>query len=287
MKKLLIILFVILAQCTLMFCQANPNNFPVLKGPYLGQKPPGNKPEIFAPGIISHPDYFEHSAAVFSPDGNEVYWSATLIGERYFKIFFMKLINGQWTERQTAGFCTENKNFDSPSFSKDGKKLFFAADGDIWYVELQGNKWTSAKKLPSTINSPASERMGAITGNESIYFTRYPGFEIWVTKKVNGYYTEPAKLEKTINFDNANKTSVFVAPDESYLILEASKDNATSELFVSFKQKNSSWSECKKLPINWGRFPSVSPDGKYLFFMTRDGIYWVSTKIVQELRPKE
>ena len=28
-------------------------DFPVLKGRYLGQKPPGTKPEIFAPGIIS------------------------------------------------------------------------------------------------------------------------------------------------------------------------------------------------------------------------------------------
>ena len=34
---------------------ANPKNgeFPVLKGPYLGQKPPGMKPEIFAQGIIT------------------------------------------------------------------------------------------------------------------------------------------------------------------------------------------------------------------------------------------
>ena len=27
--------------------------FPVLEGPYLGQKPPGMIPKIFAPGIIS------------------------------------------------------------------------------------------------------------------------------------------------------------------------------------------------------------------------------------------
>jgi hypothetical protein len=27
--------------------------FPILKGPYLGQKPPGMIPEIFAPGFIS------------------------------------------------------------------------------------------------------------------------------------------------------------------------------------------------------------------------------------------
>jgi hypothetical protein len=32
---------------------AQQDNLPVLKGPYLGQKPPGMTPEIFAPGIIS------------------------------------------------------------------------------------------------------------------------------------------------------------------------------------------------------------------------------------------
>ena len=33
--------------------QQKTKDFPVLKGPYLGQKPPGMNPEIFAPGIIS------------------------------------------------------------------------------------------------------------------------------------------------------------------------------------------------------------------------------------------
>jgi len=31
------------------------SDFPVLKGPYLGQKPPGIKPEIFAAGLILNP----------------------------------------------------------------------------------------------------------------------------------------------------------------------------------------------------------------------------------------
>ena len=34
---------------------AQQDDFPVLKGPYLGQKPPGLTPQLFAPGIISKP----------------------------------------------------------------------------------------------------------------------------------------------------------------------------------------------------------------------------------------
>jgi len=33
--------------------------FPVLKGSYLGQKPPGIMPQVFAPGIISTKDNIE------------------------------------------------------------------------------------------------------------------------------------------------------------------------------------------------------------------------------------
>jgi len=40
------------------------------------------------------------------------------------------------------------------------------------------------------------------------------------------------------------------------------------------------------------RFPSISPDGKYLFFTRNKGseisdFYWVSAKIIEELKPKE
>ena len=44
-----------------------------LTGDYLGQTPPGNTAELFAPGIISSEDQ-EHGVPAFSPDGNEVYW---------------------------------------------------------------------------------------------------------------------------------------------------------------------------------------------------------------------
>lgn len=56
------------------YINAQQDAFPILQGPYLGQKRPGTMPEVFAPGIISVEENFEHSAAVFSPDGNEVFW---------------------------------------------------------------------------------------------------------------------------------------------------------------------------------------------------------------------
>lgn len=43
------------------------DDFPVLKGSYLGQKPPGRLPEVFAPSIIS--TAFDEFKIVFLPDG--------------------------------------------------------------------------------------------------------------------------------------------------------------------------------------------------------------------------
>ena len=73
--KFKVICVVLLISATLAPCiSAQQSDFPVLTGPYLGQNPPGVYPELFAPGIVSVEENFEHSAAVFSPDGSEVYW---------------------------------------------------------------------------------------------------------------------------------------------------------------------------------------------------------------------
>ena len=47
-------------------------DFSELSGPYLGQKPPGMMPEIFASGIIS--TGHEEFKIVFSPDGKELFY---------------------------------------------------------------------------------------------------------------------------------------------------------------------------------------------------------------------
>ena len=70
-----------------------PSEFPALQGPYLGQKPPGMTPEIFAPGIIST-EYDERIAA-FTPDGKEFYY--VLTRAPHMIILFTKEENGRWT----------------------------------------------------------------------------------------------------------------------------------------------------------------------------------------------
>lgn len=262
------------------------DNSIILTGAYLGQKPPGRLPEMFAPGVISRPDYFEHSAAIFTPDGNEVYWAAKPNSERYYRIYCMKMVDGKWSKPEVASFCKENEYYQQFTLSPDGKKLYFTNGEKLLYVEKQNNGWSSPSDIPATIKSGTDANICCVTINGSIYFISRPGYDVFVTRLLNGNYSTPEKLGRQINSGDTRENSVYVAPDESYMIIEATRDASSCELFVSFRLDDKSWSDRKKLPINWGRLPHVSPDGKYLFYMTREGIYWVSTKIIEELRPE-
>ena len=144
------ITFVILSLSFLTCCQPqektkDKSDFPVLKGKYFGQKPPGMTPEPFAPNLL--PDkYWWHSAPAFSPDGKEVYFSAFIRNRAYSeRIMYMKLENGRWTLPKIASFSEYFEG--GPCFTPDGNKIFFSSarplakggeqrnDRDIWYVQ--------------------------------------------------------------------------------------------------------------------------------------------------------
>ena len=70
MKQKVIFIGIIIST-VIIFSNCNRQvDFPALKGPYLGQKPPGNTPELFAPGIVSTRHY--ENSITLSPDGNEI-----------------------------------------------------------------------------------------------------------------------------------------------------------------------------------------------------------------------
>lgn len=133
----------------------NPAEFPRLKGEYFGQKKPGEKPELFARGIVSDKE-FSHSPVVFSPDGQEVYWpsSVEIPGTGYTRgiILHSKKKNGYWQMPEKASF-SEDKGDGEPFFSIDGKRLYFISrrpfsgegepiDENIWYVECADEGWS-------------------------------------------------------------------------------------------------------------------------------------------------
>jgi Tol biopolymer transport system component len=261
-----------------------------LTGPYLGQTPPGSTPVLFAPGYVSRENAFEHSGAVFSPDGREVYWAAKPNGDPLFHIYFMKLVNGRWTAPAMTSF-TQDYEGNRPAFSPDGRRLYYETirnpvGGPILFVEREGDGWSQPSAAPATINATGSERPFSVTGDGSLYFGRgvRETDEVLVSRMVDGQLTSPVPVEGAIDSPDT-ELHAFVAPDEDYMILEITNHTTYAALAISYCDGDGTWSEPVLLDFGWSRFPVVSPDGDHLFFMGREGIYWVSASFVEELRP--
>jgi hypothetical protein len=107
----------------------------------------------------------------------------------------------------------------------------------------------------------------------------------------NGVFEPPVKLSSAINAFYFHG-HVFISPDESCMVFDAipTQQSTGSSIYTSFKKPDGTW--CNPIKLNndinsTGNqyLPSLSPDGKYLFF-TRDGdIWWVNAKVVNDLKP--
>lgn len=279
---------------------------------YLGQAPPGDTPVVFAQGIVSTSN-LEHSPAIFSSDGNEVYWSSHEfpLDKNGAKLWFMKRINNRWTKPETIVPFGDSLQITcgDPFLSIDNKRLYFDADieginnNDIWFIEKIGNGWSRPQKLSPVINTTEIQAQATFNNDGTVYYLEAKGntgpFYIFRSKFKNGNYLQPEALPPYINSNAAQDWTPYIAHDDSYLIFSSSRVGGfgQGDLYISFHDVNSdTWSE----PINMGesintraqeRLPGISPDGKYLFFTrwTPDqdqDVFWVSAGIIDRLREK-
>ncbi len=295
------------------------SKFPVLKGPYLGQKPPGVTPVLFAPGIISTTEH-EHSRLEFSSDGREIFWAVLKVpfDRNIQHIWHIRQKNTVWTQPEILPFAMENRS-GSPTLSVDGKYLFFTSrdpnsDANetpprqlVWKVARKGDNWGALQiedNLLPRIKGKVTMSF-CFTDNGNLYFDlggprddKLWNWEIWMREFSNGQYSKPKKLGSGINDGIINWTP-FVSPDEQYLIFSSNRmeNGDYGDHYICYRKDNGQWTE----PLNMGktintshqeRFPVVSPDGKYLFFARNlpenySEIFWVDAKIIKELKPKD
>ncbi len=266
--------------------QENDKDFPVLKGPYLDQKPPGMLPEVFAPGIVS--TGINEASLVFSPDGKSMYYNITHLTHGFTAIVFREQKKGLWTELRVAPFSGKFNDSDA-FFSHDGRKLFFTSDRpkerereagnlDIWEVEWEETGWSEPKNLGAEINSEDFDVNPCVTRDGTLYFASnraggHGAHDIYRSRLKNGKYTEPENLGDAINSSNF-ESSPLVSPDESYLIFNVfalTEAKTKSGLHISFKKSDGSWSEAVNMgnvvnDLKPAMFAFVTYDGKYLFF---------------------
>ena len=252
-----------------------------LRGPYLGQEPPGVQPEGFAPGIVSTPGDNEYCAS-FSPDGTEFYFN------RGMTIMVCRLEKGGWTAPEPAAFSRGFRSHEA-HLAFDNRRLFFGGSKPpqpygIWLVERTASGWSEPRRMWDGMYATSSQNGNIYFGVESP-----PPAGIVRTRLVDGRYTEPEEQAVAFADSSLEKPSIFhpgIAPDESYIVFD---DN--QELYVSFREADGSWGNAVPLSGILGErtatIPSVSPDGKYLFYASHYDLHWVSTKILEKLRPRK
>ncbi|AAZ28394.1 PD40 domain-containing protein [Colwellia psychrerythraea] len=285
MKHICISMTLLLSTLTMSNKSFSQYEFPVLKGPYMGQEPPGLVAEPFAPGIISKQGW--ELEGVFAPGMKEFYFttnrkSATVIGFRQQNNVWKKYI-----EFPRTGEIV---------FSPDGKRMHMAKG----YKDRIGDGWSERKSLGPMFDRKDWGIMRLSASAKGTYvFDDYKSNDvIRISTFKDGKRQAPTMMDPVVNTGKWT-AHPFIAPDESYLIWDSEREGGYggSDLYIRFRTKDDAWGPAINLgdKVNSDKnefYASVTSDGKYILFnrgMDDKGnidIYWVDAQIIETLRPK-
>lgn len=296
--------------CALPACGGAPEPAQPQHGAYLGQTPPGMTPELFAPGVVSTRAL--ELNAVFTPDGNEFYFTRRI--EDRSTLMTMRQVDGTWTAPAIAAFSGSYDDVD-PFISRDGRRLYFSSkrpvdgagdatgdgrgepkDADLWYLERQdGGDWGEPVRLAGLATEGQDDYYTSVSDDGTLYFSIFEadgaGGDIYRAPRQDDGFGPAERVDGGIS-TAASEHDPFVSPDGSYLIFTSDRPggHGSADLYISFANPDGAWTE----PVNMGKSINsahydfcamLSPDDNYLFWTSRNEIYWVDAKVIDSLRP--
>jgi hypothetical protein len=196
----------------------------------------------------------------------------------------------------------------------------------IWMMNRTDAGWSEPQMVAEPVSSENNEFFPSVTNKNVLYFTRSGKNlkpRIYRSRFVNGKYDEPEMIHFEIP-ESGMLFNAFISPDEDYLITCAQgidSTNTDQDYYISFRSAEDIWSKLIKFgpeintPGDNANSAYGSPDGKFLFFSSSridpalsqvksgtslreivnakskpgygsSAIYWVDSKIIEELRPK-
>jgi len=258
---------------------------------------------LFAEGTVSTAD--DESNGSFSPDGNEYYFAKSnpyTTSPRWSLLCVTRFRDGKWSEPEVLPFSGRYRD-SSPRISPDGKTLFFTSSRPapgktarvfrIWSVERTPTGWSEPQALPAPINAGDDDWnfAASATRDGTLYFastrdgSNHP--HIYKSRFAAGHYEEPERLGPAINSE-FSESDPFVSPDETLLIFSSAGDDPPSDKdrletvkgggvlyprgdLYGTVRRGGVWSQAVHLEHGVNTFadesaPSLSPDGRYLFF---------------------
>ncbi len=265
---------------------------------------PAPEARLFAEGVVSTPD--DESNGSFSPDGTEYYFTKFnpyTTAARWGLLCVARFRGGRWSAPESLPFSGRNLDF-SPRLSPDGSTLYFTSSRPapgktahvlrIWSVSRTASGWGEPRPLPAPVNAPDEESnySASVTRDGTIYFasTRDGSGRPHIYRAAfsNGAYSEPERLGPEINSE-VSDDDPFVSPDERILVFASTGDGPPTDkdrpetiagggvlyprgdLYGSVSAGGGRWSGARHLGHGVNTFanessPSLTPDGRYLFF---------------------
>ena len=196
--------------------------------------------------------------------------------------------------KKMASFISADESIEkSPVISPDGQTLYFERKhdkenietpdfSDAWYSTLENGEWGKPKNMGRPINnkshnfvvsvSPDNNRL--LVGNTySSDGMAFAGQGVSISTKTENGWSVP-QTQSIKNFVNKNKyVGYSLVNDNKTLIMAIENPNCIGlkDLFVSFLQKDNTWSEPKSLGnvVNTNKeeaCPFMASDGKTLYF---------------------
>ena len=262
--------------------------------------PPSDSAVIFAKGLVSQKGRWDEKIT-FSSDGKEVFWGIHPDNNDYFRPYIMhaKIINGKWSEPDTLVY-SKNRKLGWPLLSPNGEILFMeevgektktGVAGNIVYSKKEKDGWSEPVTIMPKLESKEGFGLAQITRDGTFYFYDRYAHVAYSAKLKDGKVSKPIPLPYTIN----PAVEFYVSPENDYIIFKPISWHTKTH--ISFRTGNNEWTlplpisdyfkKSKKFGgVGDGGAPSVSPDGKYYFFIKLGEMYWVKTDFIKALRIK-
>lgn len=166
--------------------------------------------------------------------------------------------------------------------STGGKKSADAIYYEDIYIALKrDNKWLNSIKIDSLekytkapINTGRHNAAISFNADETKLYL-YKDADLYESNLVENKWSEPKKMNDNLN-SREHEPSVFVSPDENYILFVSTRDggNGGRDIYISEKNQNGEWGIAKNLSYTINTpfdddAPFLTSDGKELYFSSK------------------